>query len=101
MKPVFEFGPFRLDSSSGALLRDGVPVPVGHRASALLLALVERPDQVMSKDDLLEAAWPGQIVAESNLTVQIAAVRQALGEDPAGRGWIVTRPGHGYSFSGE
>ncbi len=101
MKPVFEFGPFRLDSGSGALHRDGTPIAVGQRASALLVALVGRPDQVVSKDDLLEAAWPGQIVAESNLTVQIAAVRHALGKDSPGRGWIVTRPGQGYSFSGD
>jgi TolB-like protein len=100
MKPVLEFGPFRLNSGSGALHRDGAPVPLGQRASALLLALVERRDQVVSKDDLLQAAWPGQVMSESNLTVQIAAVRQALGEDEGGQGWIVTRARHGYSFAG-
>jgi DNA-binding winged helix-turn-helix (wHTH) protein len=45
MKPVLEFGPFRLNGGSGALHRDGAPVPLGQRASALLLALVERRDQ--------------------------------------------------------
>src|SRR5437763_328887 len=98
MRSVLEFGPFRLDSGTGALHRDGAPVPLGHRASALLLALVARQDQVVSKDDLLEAAWPGQIMSESNLTVQIAAVRHALGENEQGQDWIATVPRRGYRF---
>ena len=100
MKSDLTFGPFRLDSGSGALHRDGEPVPLGRRASALLLALVEQRDRVVSKDELLRAAWPGQIMSESNLSVQIAALRQALGENEPGRNWIVTRAGQGYSFTG-
>lgn len=100
MKPVLAFGPFHLDSGSGALHRDGAPVPLGQRASALLLALVERRNLVVSKDDLLRAAWPGQIMSESNLTVQIAALRNALGEDERGQRWIATVARRGYRFTG-
>ena len=100
MKPVLVFGPFHLDSGSGALRRDGAPVPLGQRALALLLALVERRNLVVSKDDLLQAAWPGQIMSESNLTVQIAALRNALGEDESGQRWIATVAGRGYRLTG-
>ena len=95
-----EFGPFRLDGGSGVLRRDGATVPLGQRATALLVALTRRRDQVVSKDDLLEAAWPAQVVAESNLTVQIATLRHILGEDEHGQPWIATVPRHGYRFVG-
>jgi TolB-like protein len=100
MRSVLEFGPFRLDNASGALHRDGVPVPLGQRASALLRALVERRDQVVKKDDLLQAAWPDQVMAESNLTVQIAALRNALGQDAHDQPWIATVARRGYRFAG-
>ena len=52
-------------------------------------------------DVLIEAAWPGQAVEDSNLTVQIAALRRALGEaTPGGDRWIETMPRHGYRFIG-
>jgi len=66
----------------------------------LLRALVERPGAVVSKDALIEAAWPGQAVEESNLTVQIAALRRVLGEAPGGDRWIETMPRRGYRFVG-
>jgi TolB-like protein len=100
MGSVLEFGPFRLDRATRALHRDGAPVPLGQRASALLLVLTERRDQIVSKDDLLQAAWPDQVMAESNLTVQIAALRNALGEDEQGQRWIATVARRGYRFAG-
>lgn len=54
----------------------------------------------MSKDALIEAAWPGQVVEDSNLPVQIAALRRALGEAPGGDRWIETMPRRGYRFVG-
>jgi adenylate cyclase len=98
MSPVLAFGSFQLDSGADALFRDGAPVPLGQRASALLRALLERRNQVVGKDDLLAAAWPGQIMSESNLTVQIAALRNALGEDQR---WIGTVARRGYRFTGD
>lgn len=100
MGSALEFGPFRLEKSSSALHRDGAPVPLGRRAWALLLVLVERRDQVVSKDDLLQAAWPDQVMAESNLTVQIATLRNALGDDEHGQRWITTVARRGYCFAG-
>ncbi len=97
---TYELGPFRLDTHSGLLLRGSEPVALGRRAVALLQALVERPGALVSKDALIEAAWPGQVVEDSNLPAQIAALRRALGEAPGGDRWIETMPRRGYRFVG-
>jgi adenylate cyclase len=76
------------------------PVALSKRAVALLCILVERAGALISKDALIEAAWPGLAIEESNLTVQIAALRRALGEEPGGQDWIVTLPRRGYRFVG-
>jgi len=67
---------------------------------ALLRMLVDRAGAPVTKDALIEAAWPGLAVEDSNLTVQIAALRRALGEVPGGENWIVTLPRRGYRFVG-
>src|SRR5260370_19693219 len=94
---IYALGPFHLDTESGLLLRGTEPVALGMRAIALLRALVERPGGLVSKDALIDAAWPGQAVEESNLNVQIAAIRRALGTAPGG-GWIETLPRRGSWF---
>ena len=95
---IYALGPFRLDTEGNLLLRGSEPLTLGRRALALLRALMERPGALVSKDALIEAAWPGQTVEESNLTVQIAALRQVLGEAPGGDRWIETMPRRGYRF---
>jgi TolB-like protein len=90
------FGPFVLDPGRGILLREGQPVPLGQRALAVLAALAEAPGRTVSKADLLARAWPDTIVEEGNLTVQIAALRKALGPADGGQEWIVTVPRVGY-----
>ena len=97
---IHAFGPFRLDTRDGLLLRGTDPIALGRRATALLQALVERPRVLVSKDALFEAAWPGLVVDDTNLTVQIAAVRRALGEVSGGDRWIETMPGRGYRYVG-
>jgi len=61
---------------------------------------VERHGKPVSKDALIEAAWAGLTVEESNLAVQIAALRRVLGEEPGGERWIETLPRRGYRFVG-
>jgi DNA-binding winged helix-turn-helix (wHTH) protein len=97
---IHALGPFRLDTQAHLLLRDSAPVALGRRAIALLQTLVERPGALVSKDALIEAAWSGREVEESNLPVQIAALRRVLGEAPGGDRWIETMPGRGYRFIG-
>ncbi len=97
---TYALGPFRLDTLGGVLLRGGEPVALGQRAVALLRALVGRPGALVSKDALIEAAWPGLAVEDSNLAVQIGALRRALGQTPGGERWIETMPRRGYRFIG-
>lgn len=95
----FAFGPFVLDPGLGTLLRDGAPVAVSHRGLKLLAALVARPGEILSKAELLDAAWPGMAVEEANLTVQIAQLRKLLGGPADGGDWIATIPRVGYRFT--
>ena len=82
------------------MFRGSEPLALGRRAIALLRVLVERPGAVISKDALITAAWPHQAVEESNLTVQIAALRRILSEAPGGDRWIETMPRRGYRYLG-
>jgi TolB-like protein/Flp pilus assembly protein TadD len=100
MQTVYAFGPFRLDAGAELLFRGNEPMPLGQRAVALLRLLVERAGTPVSKDDLIEAAWPGLTVEESNLTVQIAALRRVFEAEPGGGSWIETLPRRGYRYTG-
>jgi TolB-like protein/tetratricopeptide (TPR) repeat protein len=82
------------------LFRGTEPVALSQRAVALLRTLIDRAGAPVSKDALMAAAWPGLAVEDSNLTVQIAALRRALGEVPGGESWIATLPRRGYRFVG-
>jgi TolB-like protein/tetratricopeptide (TPR) repeat protein len=96
----YVLGPFRLDAEAGILFRGAEPVPLGRRAVAVLRALVEPPGIPVSKDALIEAAWAGLSVEESNLAVQIAALRRVFSAEPGGERWIKTLPRRGYRFVG-
>src|SRR5918995_6350568 len=96
----FAFGPFTLDVGRGGLFEHGRPVAMGSKALALLRTLVEARGQVVAKADLMDAAWPNTNVEESNLTVQIAALRRRLRGSPDSEDWIATFPRVGYRFAG-
>ena len=100
MAAIHAFGRFRLDAKAEILFKGSELVPLGRRAVALLHALVARQGEPLSKDELINAAWPGLAIEESNLSVQIAALRRVLGEEPGGDGWIETLPRRGYRFVG-
>jgi len=90
------FGPFVFDPGAGVLRRGDETVALGQRGLALLAALLEADGAAVSKDDLMARAWPGLFVEEANLSVQIAALRRALGKAPDGQEWIATVPRVGY-----
>src|SRR6516225_2486077 len=100
MATTHAFGPFRLDVDAEILFRGSEPLPVGKRAVAVLRVLVDRAGAPVSKDALIDAAWSGLAVEDSNLTVQIAALRRVLGVEPGGDKWIETLPRRGYRFVG-
>jgi Tol biopolymer transport system component/DNA-binding winged helix-turn-helix (wHTH) protein len=94
-----QFGPFHIDVRERVLRRDGQPVPLTPKAFDVLLALVEQPGRLLSKQELLDKVWPDTFVEESNLAYNVFALRKALG-DPADRGqYIETVPRRGYRFS--
>src|ERR1700743_1910221 len=97
----FTFGPFRLNPENATLSRDGVLVPIGQKGALILAALSMRAGEVLTKTQLIDAAWQGMAVEESNLSVQIAALRKALGKTPGGGEWIVTVPRVGYRVFAE
>jgi TolB-like protein/Tfp pilus assembly protein PilF len=94
------FGPFVLSPEIGLLSRSGAPAPVGYRAILLLGALLKRSGEVLTKSELIDAAWPDMAVEEGNLSVQIASLRKLLGSSSEGADWIVTVPRVGYRFVG-
>ena len=92
---IFAFGPFQLLVGRRQLLRAGQPVPLGARAFDLLLALVQREGALASKTELMAEIWPRLVVEESNLHVQVSAVRKALGD---GTEYLMNVPRRGYRF---
>lgn len=90
------FGPFVFNRANKALTRDGKHVALGGRSAALLTALLDAEGSVVSKADLMERVWPGMTVEEGNLTVQVAALRKALGQRADNSDWIVTVSRSGY-----
>jgi TolB-like protein/cytochrome c-type biogenesis protein CcmH/NrfG len=95
---TFTFGRFEIHRRRRELLADGEPVELGSRAFDILFALIEADGTVVTKSELMDLVWPGTAVEESNLSVQIHALRRALGED---RKLIQTVAGRGYRFVGE
>jgi len=93
---TLEFGRFCVLLRQRQLVADGLPIELGTRALDLLLILLAADGELVTKDELLCRVWPGIVVAEENLKVQIFALRKALGED---RDFIRTDFGRGYRFT--
>ncbi|WP_426437235.1 winged helix-turn-helix domain-containing protein [Bradyrhizobium genosp. P] len=96
--PAFSFGSFSLLPGRHLLLDGDTPVRLGSRALEILVALVERYGELVSKEALIERVWPGIHIAEGNLKFQVAGLRRALGDGRDGRRFIVASPGQRYRF---
>ena len=92
--PCWTFDEFRLDPHARTLTRNGVAVGLGSRAVELLVVLVEHRGRVVSKEELIRAAWPRSLAADNNLSVAIFALRRAF----EGRAYIRNVYGQGYRF---
>ena len=92
------FGRFRLYPSERLLLEGDKPVDLGGRALDLLIALLERPGEVVGKQELIARIWAGLAVEESNLKVQIALLRRILRDGQSGDRYISTVNRRGYCF---
>jgi len=87
------FGRFELRPGERVLLLNDAPIALGARAFDLLLVLTDHPGTLLGKDDLLAAVWPGLVVEENNLQVQVSTLRKVLGPSA-----VATIPGRGYRF---
>jgi predicted ATPase/DNA-binding winged helix-turn-helix (wHTH) protein len=90
---VYRFGAVEVRPDERQVLVEGTPAAVGARAFDLLLALIDQRDRVVPKDELLDKVWPGLVVEENNLQVQVSTLRKILGNHA-----IATLPGRGYRF---
>jgi DNA-binding winged helix-turn-helix (wHTH) protein len=86
------FGRFQLLPGRRDLIADGRPIKLGGRAFDVLMALIEMPGAVVSKDTLMARVWPNRTVAENNLAAQIVALRKTFGSE---QGLIRTVAGRG------
>lgn len=89
----YRFGRFDLLPAQRRLLADGVAAALGSRAFDVLVALIERRAQVLTKDELLARVWPGLVVEEANVQVQVSALRKVIGADA-----VATVQRRGYQF---
>ncbi len=92
------FGSFRFFPARRQLLQGERPVPLGSRAVDILAALISRPGEIVTKEELTAAAWPHTFVEDSNLRIHVAGIRRALGDGQAGESYVKTIPGRGYCF---
>lgn len=97
--PAYRFGAFLLVPGERALLHDGEPVALAGKAFDLLVVLVSQAGHLVTKDELLRRVWPGLVVEEVNLSVNMSAIRKALAaRSPDAADWIETVPRQGYRF---
>jgi DNA-binding winged helix-turn-helix (wHTH) protein len=94
----FVFGHFRLCPGQRLLTEADKPVRLGSRAFDILVALLERPGELVSKEELMARVWPNTFVAPANLAVHIWALRRALGDGRKGNRYVLNIPGRGYRF---
>jgi len=96
--PEIAFGSFRLLPSQHLLLEGDKPVALGSRAMDILLALVEKSGELVTKEELMARVWPNVFVDPANLAVHISALRRVLQDRCNGNRFIINIPGRGYRF---
>jgi DNA-binding winged helix-turn-helix (wHTH) protein len=95
---AIRFGAFRLLPMQRLLLEADQPVHLGSRALDILIALIERHGELVTKKELMARVWPGITVVEANLAVHVSALRRALRDGQAGNRYLINIPGQGYRF---
>src|SRR6267154_185336 len=101
MSDLYRFGQFVLDPGRRTVSRADSPVSLTSRAFDVLLFLVQNPNRLVTKEELLQAVWGDTFVEEGNLTQYISHLRRALGDNPEDPRLIVTIARKGYQFTAE
>src|SRR6202453_2713565 len=97
-KDAFSFGQFSLFAAERLLKKTDEPIPLGGRALDVLIALVERAGEVVTRKELISSVWPDVTVEDANLRAHIAALRKALGDGRDGARYVTNISGRGYCF---
>jgi DNA-binding winged helix-turn-helix (wHTH) protein len=92
------FGPFRLLPAQFLLLEGDKPVTLGSRAMHILIVLLERPGELVTRQELMARVWPNVFVEPANLSVHVSALRRALRDGRDGNRFIINIPARGYCF---
>ena len=92
------FGSFRVVPTQFLLLERDKPVSLGSRALQLLIVLLQRPGELISKQELMARVWSDVFVQPGSLSVHMSKLRHALRDGQNGNRFIVNIPGRGYSF---
>jgi len=92
------FGRFRLLPEQFLLLEGDKPVPLGSRAMRILIVLLERPGELVTKQELMARVWPNLFVEPANLSVHVSALRRVLRDGRDASRFIINIPGRGYCF---
>ncbi len=95
---IYEFDDFRVDTGQFLLMKDGQPTAITPTVFRILLALLERPGQIVTKDELMKFVWPDSFVEEGNLNRNVSTLRKILNEKPCDHRYIETVPKTGYRF---
>ena len=96
---MYRFGPFQLDVREHRLCRAGIVIPLRLKVFDTLCVLVANAGRLVTRQELLDAVWPGTAVEENNLTHAISVLRKALVDDMTGQQYIQTVPRVGYRFA--
>jgi DNA-binding winged helix-turn-helix (wHTH) protein len=96
------FGHFQVDLQREELFKDGARVPIPSKVYQVLLALVERPGEIVTRDDLRARLWPGGTFVnyDANVNTTVNKLRLALGDSPDQPIYVETVPRQGYCFVG-
>ena len=94
----WHFGPFEVDEHEHSLLRDGRVMPLTHKSFSLLVALLARAGQLVTKAELFETVWAGRAVSDAALARALRELRVALGDDAGHPTYVQTAHGLGLRF---
>jgi DNA-binding winged helix-turn-helix (wHTH) protein/TolB-like protein len=94
----FVFDEFEVDPSERTCYHSGACLQLTGKAFDLLVAFVENPNRLLTKEELMERVWPDEFVEEGNLARNVSTLRKALGDNGKSPRFIATVQGHGYRF---
>ncbi|MBI4892991.1 MAG: PD40 domain-containing protein [Acidobacteria bacterium] len=98
MKQLLSSGPFVVDLALHVVRKHGERLALTPKVFEALVVFLRSSNRVLTRDELLEALWPGQLVTEANLNQHMSMLRKALGGGASGEKFLLTVPGKGYQW---